>query len=355
MPPILIQVTPELKPLADAFQQLLACVQTRRQTAQGTEAVDYTQAEQDVAKAASALERAAHQVLLQALEVDAPQIQVDGQLYRRVLRSVGTYYTMAGPVKLERSLYRQADKRTGPTVDAISLRAGCVADGWLPQTAAAMAWECQRAPSRGAEAAAQTWQRLPYSRSAFERMLHQVGALYQQRRPVIERALVEALPIPKEAHAISVSLDRVSIPLEEPRPRPKDLPPDAPPKRPVKRVYHMAFAATVTLHDQTGKALHTLRYGRMPQADADELVTALADDVMTMLRACPALLLVLLCDGAKELWNRLETESPQRGWDTPSIAWWTCGIFWKSWAAPRGFCTGKRKGPRSLVPGGCNF
>ena len=47
-------------------------------------------------------------------------------------------------------------------MDAVSLQAGVVVgDGWLPVTAAAMAIECQQAPSREAEAASERWQQLP--------------------------------------------------------------------------------------------------------------------------------------------------------------------------------------------------
>ena len=73
----------------------------------------------------------------------------------------------------------------------------------------------------------------------------------------------------------------------------------------------------MTLHDPKGKALHTIRYGRMPQGDVDGLCTALADDVMTLVRRCPALLVVLLCDGAKELWNRLGAECTESSLGRP--------------------------------------
>src|SRR6195952_5654466 len=55
----------------------------------------------------------------------------------------------------------------------------------------------------------------------------------------------------------------------------------------------------------------------MPLGDIDGLCTALADDVMTLVRRCPALLVVLLCDGAKELWNRLEAEFTESGLGKP--------------------------------------
>ena len=130
-------------------------------------------------------------------------------------------------------------------------------------------------------------------------------------RQMVERALVEALPIPEQAHSISVSLDRVSVPMEEPRSGPVEYKKDGRPKKMIQRVYRMAYAATVTLHDKKGQALHTLRYGRMPKGDIEQLCLALSDDVMTLVRACPSLLVVLLCDGAKELWNLLAKEFTQ--------------------------------------------
>lgn len=333
MTSILLQVAAEYPELVAAFLQLVATVRTQRAAAlTDGAAVDYYQVEQHVAQQIAALERETHTAILSALDIDAPQVWVDGQAYRPVLRSPGTYYTMAGPVCIQRTLYRKLGERNGPTVDAISLRTGVVGDGWLPRTAAAMAWECQRAPSREAEAASHHWQRLPYSRSAFESVVHLVGEHYGQRREVVERELIETMTIPDEAYSVSVSLDRVCIPMEEPRPT--DRPPSHAsgseslesgtaqtptvestqqpdkkrPKRPIQRVFRQAYAATVTLHDVKGDALCTLRYGRMPQGDIDGLCTALCDDVLTLLSRCPALLVVLLCDGAKELWNRLGAE-----------------------------------------------
>jgi hypothetical protein len=224
------------------------------------------------------------------------------------MRSPGNYYTLAGEVSVERTLYRKLGERTAATVDAVSLRSGVVGDGWLPSTAEAMAWECQRAPAREAEAASHLWKRLPYSRCAFDRVAHLVGEQYQNNRAAVERELVETMTISDQAHSVSVSLDRVSVPMEEPRSGPQEYKADGTPKRMVQRVYRMAYAATVTMHDAKGKALHTLRYGRMPKGDIEELCLALSDDVMTLVRACPNLLVVLLCDGAKELWNLLKKE-----------------------------------------------
>lgn len=311
-----LEVEAEYQPLIEAFAQLLAKVRERRAATADGNPVDYEQAEKVVAQGAGAVERAAHAVLLSALDIDEPQVMIAGQMYRRVLRTVGSYYTMAGPVSLPRTLYRRVGKRSAKVVDAISLRAGVVGDGWLPFCAATMAWECQRAPSREAEAASERWQRLPYSRCAFERVAHLVGEHYETKRDEVERMLVETMPIPDGAHSISVSLDRVSIPMEEPRDAPQRSPEKEPerspkrkaPKRYVQRVFRMAYAATVTLHDASGNALHTLRYGRMPQGDIDGLCTALSDDVLALLSRCPSLLVVLLCDGAKELWNRLGAE-----------------------------------------------
>ena len=67
----------------------------------------------------------------------------------------------------------------------------------------------------------------------------------------------------------------------------------------------MAYCATLTVHDRKGEALQTIRYGRMPQGDVDELCRTLAQDVCALLRKQPVLGVILLADGAPELWKLL--------------------------------------------------
>ena len=121
------------------------------------------------------VERESHRALLQALDIDAPRVVIDGKLHRRVLREDSTYHCMAGDIVVTRSLYRECGTRGGRTDDPVSLRTGVVGDGWLPLTAQAMAYQLQRGTSRDAESSARQVRRLPYSRSSFERVGHLVG------------------------------------------------------------------------------------------------------------------------------------------------------------------------------------
>jgi hypothetical protein len=68
----------------------------------------------------------------------------------------------------------------------------------------------------------------------------------------------------------------------------------------------MAYCATVTIHDEQGEALHTIRYGAMPGGDIIGLRDRLVADVATLLSKRGDLKLELLCDGAPEMWNLLE-------------------------------------------------
>jgi len=139
----------------------------------------------------------------------------------------------------------------GRVLDPVSLRAGVVEDGWLPRAARAMAHAVQQGPSREAEASAREFGRLPYSRASFERVAHVVGALAVADQDM-EDALIDAVEVPEQAHSISVSLDRVSVPMEEPWRRPAGRPKKGAPKKPVERNFRMAYCATVTLHDEDG-------------------------------------------------------------------------------------------------------
>jgi hypothetical protein len=90
---------------------------------------------------------------MSSLDVDVPTIKVWGDEYRRIGRFASDYHTRAGTVRVTRTVYRKPG-RNGATLDPVSVRAGVVADGWLPHTARAMAHLLAQGTSREAEAAA---------------------------------------------------------------------------------------------------------------------------------------------------------------------------------------------------------
>ena len=250
---IVFMVPVACKRLVEPTKELTRAVAARVESAQrGGEAVDYQSWEEEVARLTASVERASHETTLGAMQVDAPRVEVGGEVYTRVGHGRGTYYSLTGPVTILRALYRKLSEGNAPAVDAISMRAGVIGDGWLPKTARYMAHMLQQGTSREAEQSAKESGRLPYSRASFERVPHEVGARYLDHRADIEDQLMNELEVPDEARSISVSLDRASVPMEEPIPKPPRRPRKGAPK--IKRVFHMAYCGTVTLHDAKGKA-----------------------------------------------------------------------------------------------------
>jgi hypothetical protein len=303
---MVIEIPDELKGVSEAVSAMVRQVEAVWRSTGGGKAVDYLRIERQLAEGAAAIERASHQAVWQSLDVEHPRVKIEGQEYSRVGRYGADYYTMAGPVRVERTLYRAVGRRTAKTVNAVSLRCGAVGEAWLPGGAQAMAHQLQHGTSREAAETARILGRLPYSRSSFESVGQEVGKQYTAGRADIEEVLIEEYEVPTEAASVSVALDRVSVPMEEAvaederaaRPRASE--------RKVWRQFRMAYCATLTLHDHKGEALHTLRYGRMPQGEVEKLCQTLAADVCTVLGKRPDLSVTLLADGAPELWGLLE-------------------------------------------------
>lgn len=257
---------------------------------------DFTGVEMKVAEATARVEAESVGVILRSLDEDAPMIRVDGRSYRRLPPEPKTYRTLAGEVTVDRHLYRAADVRNGPTLDPIAIRVGMVGDGWLPGAAKAMAHGLAMATSREAASHAKQVGRLPYSRSSFERVGHLVGAAYCERNLEIEDVLATQFEVPNAAQSVSVSIDRAAVPMEE----------IATDGENVVRKFRMAHCATLTFHNHEAEALHVTRYGRMAGGDTDALDETLYYDLASALEQRPGLKVVLLADGAEEMWNRLE-------------------------------------------------
>lgn len=307
---IVIEVPLNLKPLADAFEEVLSKVQSAMKLGRGGSAVAYDSVEGELEKASAALECAAHGTILRSLDIEAPRISIRGKTYNRIGRSEGVYYSTAGPVRIERMMYR-AVGRSGKVIDPIALRIGAVSDRWLPKAARAIAHLMQQGTAREAESTSREIGRLPYCASTFERIGHQVGRLFQEHHADIEDLLIEEHQISEHAVAVSISLDRVSVPMEEERKRPRGRPRKNAPKRWVTRQFRMAWCGTMTIHDEQGDSLETIRYGAMPGADPDLLCGRMAVDTLKIVEKRGGLKVQLLADGAHEMWNLLESHFPE--------------------------------------------
>lgn len=302
---ITIEIPDGLEVVGESVKKLVDTLAVGVNTAKIGRTPNYREVEERVAERTAEIERSSHQAMLQALDIDAPRVVIEDTLYRRVLREDSTYHCMAGDIVVTRSLYRECGTHHGRTVDPVSLRAGVVGDGWLPLTAQAMAYQLQRGTSRDAENSARQVRRLPYSRSSFERVGHLVGERYATSHAEIEDTLIRTFEVPNEAASVSVSVDRVSLPMEEPRKRPVGRPRKDAPKNPISRNYRMAWCGTVTFHDGRGEALYTIRYGRMPKDNPVELAQSLVGDVIIALEQRPDLEVAVLADGAHENWELL--------------------------------------------------
>ena len=178
---IVLDVPEAFLGLVDTWQVTLDSMKATLDRIGGGKAVDYAEIERETSEQCRESEREAHRIHLQALDIDVPTVVIGGIRYNRVGRCEAPYYTMAGSVPVERSLYRQVDTRGGQpeakVVNPVSLRAGVIGEGWLPHTARVMSYEVQKGTSREAEATAQEYGLLPYSHSSFETVAHLLGAL----------------------------------------------------------------------------------------------------------------------------------------------------------------------------------
>jgi len=241
-------------------------------------------------------------VSLAALDVDADRILINGLPHTRVIASATTAYkTRVGAVPVSRGLFRADGERNAKTVNTVTLRSGAVEDEWLPGTAAAMAHRLARGPSREAERASAVEGTLPYSHASFERIGHAVGKKMVEQRIEVEEVLISEWVIPREAVSVSVALDRTSMPMEEPRPRPRGRPRKGAPKKPIEIAFRTAWTGTVTLHDAEGNGLQTIRYGRTPYEDGEQLAEALASDALALVQRCRRLKVVTPGDGAEDI------------------------------------------------------
>jgi len=299
-----------LAPLVTRFPTLVAPLGQLLQTV--SDLVDAPQsfaaAEEQVAAVGDAVVTASLGLVLLAYEPEADVVEVGGRRYRRLAeRGVGNYFGLRGATTIERSLYREVGVRNGPTVVPVELRAGIVDGLWTPLAAAAAAHLLQDEPSRDAVKTCEALRVMPYSRSSLDRGGDSVGLRWEEIRSEAEDQLAADFVVPDEATTVSASVDRVSVPMEEPMVDERGaVVVDDNGKARIQVVHRLAYCGVWTLHDGQGEPLHSVRYGRMPAEGHDPIEETLWGDLEALKIARPDLRVVGLADGAPEMQYMLD-------------------------------------------------
>ena len=243
-------------------------------------------------------------------EAYGDEIVVDGRHYRRHSEGVRRYHSLCGAVEVRRSLYRQIGVHNGPTVVPLEIEAG-ILENATPALATSVTQSFASMPLRHYEAEMRAAHRRVPSRSTLERIGKRVGSQLHERLPSIEPALRAAVALPTGAHSISVGLDRTTIPMAEPcelrrrrRRRRKSYARKPPP--PVTVAFRMAYVATIAVHGRDARTLTSVRLAATANEGPDELLCRLGAELRCLLEQAPTLPVVVVQDGAPELWTLVE-------------------------------------------------
>jgi hypothetical protein len=222
-------------------------------------------------------------------------------------------------VKIERPIYRKDGERNGPTVVPLELAAGLV-ERATPALAYRIALGDAQCPGRQWEQQMRACQRVPPSRSTLERVAKRLGSAMREAAPEILSEVRSQEPIAEDAVAVSVGLDRTTIPMEEPLRkgdirdpslRPRRKPYVRRPPAPAEVHYRMGYVGTVSITGRDGEAIRTIKYACSADADPRTVVHHVLADVGSLqerrrrdgMRELPV---GVVQDGAPEMWQLVE-------------------------------------------------
>jgi hypothetical protein len=239
---------------------------------------------------------------LEQFDIQTKLIVKGGQQYRHVLRKEKTYLTCAGPVRVERSLYRGPE---GDNICPLELQAGIIEGSWTPSAARVGYYVTALLSPYQGENLFRILDRFTPSKSALDRFSRQIGHQWEANHDAFFSELSEQIIVPSDATTISASFDGIMLPM-------KTKPEKA--KEEKKTYYKEAACAAVCFYDKTGGRLSTLRFGRMPEAKKVMLRNELSQTVESILHQSPNLTLVKVADGAQDNWRYLgDTLRPGEG------------------------------------------
>lgn len=273
---------------------------------------DFAQFERDVHARLMEVERDLVREELEKADIDRESVMIEGVLCRRVLRSTQTYQTAAGPVVVERTLYKDRTDPEMGSLAALDARVGIIDGRWTPLAAEQATWIVSQMTPRVAEEALARMGNMTPSKSSLDRLPKELGARWESDREAFEEKLREAIEIPAGTTTVAVSLDGVLAPMSNTDPvgtRSRAAEEGKLTKGPAG--YREVGCATLAFCDAKGETISAIRMARMPEAHKATLKKSLLAELMVVLKRRPDLKLAKVADGAKDNWTYLHDALPE--------------------------------------------
>lgn len=278
---------------------------------------DFAERERTLHELANAAVRCAQREDLQEIAnrfEGAEEVFVGNTLYRQHEPGSVRYHGLSGPMDVTRWTYREAGVHNGPTIVPLELTAGLI-ERATPALANALLKGIADTHSRELRQHMESDLRVPPSRTTMERIVRGAATELREALPTIEPVLRAREGVPQDAVAMSLGLDRTTVPMEEllaeeevrerpPKKRKKPYVRKPPP--PVEVNYRMAYVGTVSFVDVDRRCVRTVRYFASAAQGPKGVVDSMMRDVKQARRARPELPLSIVQDAAPEMWNLVE-------------------------------------------------
>jgi hypothetical protein len=254
--------------------------------------------------------------LLEQRKMPEPeQVIIDGAQWRKVLEDGSCrVVTPFGVIPIPRALYRKVGQRGvkgATTIGLLEKRAGLI-DATTPRMAELAVYYDAVVTSREAEKLMDLAGLRGPRRSTLEKKAGLIGGrIVEDADALLAHARDHEQP-PETAVMVTVGMDRVNVPYEEPNPsgqkseRTRRLREKKPYERkepePVVRAFHGDFVGNVTFRDEHGELVGSYSYGLSHTEEPARLADWLLADVVAALRHRPGLFVSVCQDGARELW-----------------------------------------------------
>lgn len=240
-------------------------------------------------------------------DVDVAAVSAEGTEYRRVLRAAETYMTSFGPVRVERTLFKDRDDPLEHAKAMLDLRVGIMGGFWTPEAAKQATWVVsQMTPGLGEELFERVGNMRP-SKSSLDRLPKEVSDRWEDDRKHLEEQLRETLVVPKDAASVAMSLDGVLIPMKEGSGQEGGRKSDSKQSEGQggPAGYREVGCATVSFYDETGELLSAIRLARMPQYKKVDLKEMLMAEMGQVYAQRPDLQVVKIADACRDNWDFL--------------------------------------------------